>query len=160
MLAMLVALLAVDPPPPSVLRIQASEPGAELAVTAEAPGWSVACPGVVTMDRPCELPGAREQAVVDLHVSGTRAFDSKVLLGKGATTTVRIDHRDYTITGVGLAMVAGAIAIIAAGVITFQDGHEMAGRTLVSIGAGIEATGEALVFTDLSAKHDRAVVVE
>jgi hypothetical protein len=158
MLALLVALLAADPPP-SVLRIQVSEPGAELSVRAAAAGWSGACPTPVTTGRPCEIAMAAERQLVDLHVSGTRAFDSTLLVGP-APTTVRIEHGGYAVAGAGVAMVLAGIVGIAAGVSTFEDGNESTGRTLVSVGASVEAVGILMILMDLQRNHDRAVVVE
>jgi hypothetical protein len=157
MLPLLLALLVVDPQP-SVLRIQASEDGAELSVRADAPGWSQVCPAPVTVDHPCELPAAPQRQFVDLRVSGTRAFDNRLLLDR-TPATVRIEHRSYAATGLGLLAMAGAVAFIAVGVSTFQGGNQSGGRALISIGAGLEATGLIVILHDLSSTHDRAVVV-
>jgi hypothetical protein len=158
MLPLLLTLLAVDPQP-AVLRIQASEEDAALSVRADAPGWSGVCPSPVTVDHPCELPAAPEGQFVDLRVSGTRAFDDRLLL-TSTPATVRIEHRSYAATGLGLLAVAGAVAIIAAGVSTFRDGNESGGRMLISIGASVEAAGLIAILNDLTSTHDRAVVVK
>jgi hypothetical protein len=159
MLPLMLALLAADSASPYLLRIQASEPEATLSVEAAVPGWSRTCPTPVTVDRPCEISGAPAQRFVNLRISGTRAFESKLFLGT-ATTTVRIEHQGYAKTATGLVLVLGAIAVIAAGVNTFRDGDETTGRTLVSIGAGLESLGLILIISDVTGTHDRAVVVE
>lgn len=159
MLALLLALLAADPSPAPVLRIQASEPGTELSVKADAPGWSGACPAPVTTARPCEIAPAPRGQTVDLHVSGTRAFDHTVLLA-GESTTVRIEHRGHDKAAAGVVLVLGAIGVIAAGVGTMRGGQLTSnGQVLVGVGAALEASGLILILNDLTGTHDRAVVV-
>ena len=151
----------VAPPrqPANTLRIHASEPGAELAVRAAAPGWSGACAGLVMVDHPCTISSVPEQQVVDLRISGTRTFESKVLVDKG-TTTVVIQHRGYGATVAGLVLFAASIGILAEGVSPFQSGDQGTGRVLIEIGASAEVAGLILILADLTGTHNHAAATQ
>jgi len=166
-LTLFVALLAGQPPgalvpsaaTPPALHIHAEEPGAQLSVRADAPGWFGACAGLVTDQRPCKIAPAPTAPAVALHISGTRTFDYTVPLGTGPTS-VRIEHRGHGEAAAGAVMLLGAILVIAAGVNNTRDGQLTSdGQLLVSTGASIEALGLILILHDLGSVHDRAVVL-
>lgn len=154
---------ALPPPPPldrppSVLRIKASEPEAELSVTAEAPGWRGSCSALVSVDRPCHISPVPAGQMIDLRITGARSFASKVLLAEGSTTVV-ITHRGYGETVAGLVAMGIALVVLRAGVSVAEGGNGSAARALISAGVGIEALGVLMILTDLGSTHNRAVVV-
>jgi hypothetical protein len=145
--------------PAAVLNIDVAEDGAELAVTAEAPGWWRSCAEPVTSVRPCRITPAPRGQIVDLRIAGTRNFDSKVLVGEG-TTSVTIQHRGYGLSVAGLVLMGVAVFAIHAGVTAAQRGDESSGRTWITLGASFEASGVIMILSDLFSTHNHAVVVE
>ena len=143
--------------PVAALRIRAAEAGAELAVSADGPGWSRSCPARVTPDRPCRIAPAPQGQIIDLRISGTRTLASKVFIGEGETTVV-VAHQGYGLTVAGLLAAGVALVCLRAGVSAIESGDQSSGRSLITLGVGLEATAIIMILVDLGRTHNRVVV--
>jgi hypothetical protein len=155
MIALLIPLLLAEAQPTAV-RIETTERGDELRVKLRADGWSQACPLPVTFERPCEVLGA-PTGIVHLAATGSRRLDTSFLLWR-SPSVVRLEHQGFDRALIGLGLVAVAVAAIAGGVALVDNRRPDGGRVLVGLGVAIETAGLALIISDVTRTHDRAVV--
>jgi hypothetical protein len=96
---------------------------------------------------------------VDVEISGTRTLASKVFIGEGETKAVVV-HQGYGPTIAGLVIVSVGLAILRVGVSEAESGDASTGRTLLTVGASVEATGVLMILADLGRSHNRVVIVQ